>query len=97
MMILNFMVGIGGVTSYTIRISATQSYVPDEKKGRFNGAFNMLSTLGALAGEFAAGVLTLFMPERFVLLSAMLLCAAAALVLIGGRRKYVAAIYNRTS
>lgn len=97
MMILNFLVGIGGVTSYTIRISATQSYVPDEKKGRFNGAFNMLSTLGALAGEFAAGVLTLFMPERFVLLSAMLLCAAAALVLIGGGRKYVAAIYNRTS
>lgn len=40
--------GLLGVTSYTIRISATQSYVPDEKKGRFNGAFNMLNTVGAL-------------------------------------------------
>ncbi len=42
MMLLCFLVGIGGITSYTIRISATQSYVPDERKGRFNGAFNML-------------------------------------------------------
>ena len=40
-------VGVLGVTSYTIRISATQSYVPHEKKGRFNGAFNMLNTVEA--------------------------------------------------
>ncbi len=96
MMLLCLITGLGGVTSYTIRISATQSYVPDEKKGRFNGAFNMLSTLGALIGEFAAGTLTLLMPERMVLLSAMLLCALAAVVFIGGGRKYVAPIYNRT-
>jgi len=42
---------IGGITSYTIRISATKSYVSYEKKGRFNGAFNMLSTVDALIGE----------------------------------------------
>ena len=95
MMLFNFLIGIGGVTSYTIRISATQSYVPDEKKGRFNGAFNMLSTLGALAGEFAAGLLTLVMPERNVLLASMLLCSVAAVVFIGGGRKSVAPIYNR--
>ena len=41
MMVSCFLTGILGVTSYTIRISATQSYVPDEKKGRFNGAFNL--------------------------------------------------------
>ena len=96
MMLLCFIIGIGGVTSYTIRISATQSYVPDEKKGRFNGVFNMLSTIGALVGEFSAGVLTLLMPERIVLLSSMLLCAAAAIVFIGGGKTHVAAIYNRS-
>ena len=95
MMLLCFIVGIGGVTSYTIRISATQSYVPDEKKGRFNGAFNMLSTIGALVGEFAAGILSESFPERIVLLAAMLLCALAAVLFIGGGRKQVAAIYNR--
>ena len=94
---LCFIVGLGGVTSYTIRISATQSYVPDEKKGRFNGAFNMLYTLGALIGEFAAGTLTVVMPQRLVLMSAMLLCALAAVIFIGGGRKYVAPIYNRNS
>ena len=95
MMALCLITGLGGVTSYTIRISATQSYVPDEKKGRFNGAFNMISTLGALIGEFAAGTLTVVLPERIVLLSAMLLCACAAVVFIGGGWKQVAAIYNR--
>ena len=95
MILLCFIVGIGGITSYTIRLSATQSYVPDERKGRFNGAFNVLSTAGALVGELAAGSLSLIMPERIVLLSVMLLCALAALVFIGGGRKYVAPIYNR--
>ena len=96
MMALCFLVGVGGITSYTIRISATQSYVPDERKGRFNGAFNMLSTAGALVGELLAGGLTLVMPERVVLLVAMLLCALAAVVFIGGGREHVAYIYNRS-
>ena len=96
MMAMCFLVGIGGITSYTIRVSATQSYVPDERKGRFNGAFNMISTAGALLGEVLAGSLTLIMPERIVLLSAMLLCALAAIVFIGGGREHVAYIYNRT-
>lgn len=95
MMILCFLNGFGGVTSYTIRISATQSYVPDEKKGRFNGVFGMINTIGALAGELIAGLLTLFMPERLVLMSALLLCAVAAVVVIGGGHKPVAEIYNR--
>ena len=95
MMLLCFIIGIGGVTSYTIRISATQSYVPDEKKGRFNGAFNMLSTLGALIGEFAAGILTLRFSGRIIMLAALLLCALAAIVFIGGGKKHIEPIYNR--
>ena len=96
MMAMCFLVGIGGITSYTIRVSATQSYVPDERKGRFNGAFNMLSTAGALLGELLAGGLTLVLPERVVLLAAMLVCAAAAIVFIGGGREHVSLIYNRS-
>ena len=55
----------------------------------------MLSTAGALVGEFAAGILSESFPERIVLLAAMLLCALAAVLFIGGGRKQVAAIYNR--
>ena len=95
MMVLCFLTGLGGITSYTIRIAATQSYVPDEKKGRFNGAFNVLNTVGALAGELIAGALTVILPTRGVLAGIMLACVIAAVVFIGGGRRYVAPIYNR--
>lgn len=96
MMALCFIMGIGGVTSYTIRISATQSYVPDEKKGRFNGAFGMLMTVGMLVGEFAAGALSKVVSERIILMSALLLCAVCAVIFIGGGKKHVEKIYNRS-
>ena len=96
MMALCFMVGIGGVTTYTIRISATQSYVPDEKKGRFNGAFNMLSMLGALLGEMIGGLASEVMPERTVIMTAMLIQAVLALIIIGGNREPVSEVYNRS-
>ncbi|MBQ5952325.1 MAG: MFS transporter [Lachnospiraceae bacterium] len=95
MMLCLFIMGLGGVTSYTIRISATQNYVPDEKKGRFSGAFQMLNTLGWLVGEMAAGVLAEAFPKRGILLAAELIGVAAALLVIGGRRKHVEPIYNR--
>ena len=87
--------GLLGVTSYTIRISATQSYVPDEKKGRFNGAFNMLNTVGSLTGQLLAGALTVALPPRLVLTGFMMVTAIAAVVFIGGHKTAVSAIYNR--
>lgn len=95
MMLMLFFVGVLGVTSYTIRISATQSYVPHEKKGRFNGAFNMLNTVGSLTGQLMAGALTTVLMPRTVLLGFMLLTAVAAIIFIGGNRAAVSAIYNR--
>ena len=95
MMALCAVIGVGGVTTYTIRVSATQSYVPDENKGRFNGAFNVLNTAGQLLGELLAGVLALYMNERIILMIVMLSGAASALLLIGGGRRYVEPIYNR--
>ncbi|MBE5825375.1 MAG: MFS transporter [Butyrivibrio sp.] len=94
-MILSFFVGVGGVTSYTIRISSTQSYVPDENKGRFNGAFQVLSTSGSLLAELLAGMLTLALDERAVLLLFELGTVAAAILIIGGNRAHVKKIYNR--
>ena len=95
MFILGFIQGCMGVTSYTIRISATQSYVPDEKKGRFNGAFNMLSVLGCLIGEGIAGVLSELMDMRLVVVLVEVVVFASALLIMGGGRKSVAPIYNR--
>lgn len=95
MMALCFCTGIFGVTSYTIRISATQSYVPDEKKGRFNGAFTMLNTFGSFFGELIAGGLTEFIDVRFVLSGFMALNFIGAFLFIGLGKKSIKPIYNR--
>lgn len=94
-MILCFVDGILGVTSYNIRISATQSYVPDERKGRFNGIFEMALTAGTLSGQLFSGILTLFLPERAVISGFMLLNFMAAILIMGRNGKSVKKIYNR--
>lgn len=95
MMVLCLVEGLLGVTSYNIRISATQSYVPDERKGRFNGVFQMATTFGLLAGQFFSGLLALVVPERAVISIFMGLNLVAAIVIMGGNKKYVKQIYNR--
>lgn len=95
MRIACFLVGILGVTSYTIRSSATQSYVPHDRKGRFNGAFIMLTTSGSLLGEALAGACTAFLPMRTVLSIFMGVALLAAFIIIGGGKKHVKPLYNR--
>ncbi len=95
MMVLYFAAGLLGVTSYNIRIAATQTYIPDGKRARFNGTFSMLCSLGGIAGSLTAGGLAEVMPERW----AIALLAATGLLgvylfMYRGRR-HVAAIYNR--
>lgn len=94
MMALFFIGGVLAVTSYTIRVAATQHYVPDEKKGRFNGAFQMMNTVGTLSGELLAGALTIVLPMRGVVSGFMLLGVLAAIFIVGGNRKHVEKIYN---
>ena len=55
MLLLQFISGMICVTSYNIRISSTQNYVPNEMRGRFNGAFQTLMSLGTIIGQLAAG------------------------------------------
>ena len=95
MMALCFLVGIGGVTTYTIRISAMQSYIPDERKGRVTGAFNMLVMLGAFLGEAIGGLASELIGERMIIMIAMLIQAALAVVIIGGNKAAISEIYNR--
>lgn len=96
MQVACFMSGFLGVTSYTIRISATQRYVPDEKKGRFNGAFVMLNQVGMLSAELLAGALGTVFDPRHIITGFMLMNALAAVVFIGGRKKEISEIYNVT-
>ena len=95
MVAMTFVMGVFGMTSYNIRISSTQSYVPHEKKGRFNGTFQMMSTFGMLAGELLAGAMADHMDKRLVLLCFAVLEFTAAWSFMYRKRKDVSKIYNR--
>lgn len=90
-----FLYGLLAVFSYNIRIAATQSYLPDEKRARFNGAYQMLTSLGSLGGTLLAGWLAEVMPERAVVLLFSAVGLAAAWLFIFRRRREVAILYNR--
>lgn len=95
MFVLSFIEGLMGVTSYNIRISATQSYVPNNKKGRFNGMFQMCVTMGMLSGQFMSGILSQFMDERSIIVIVQSINLLAVFFFIYRNKKYVKPIYNR--
>ncbi|BBF42428.1 macrolide-efflux protein [Lachnospiraceae bacterium KM106-2] len=95
MMGMCFLSGIMGVTSYNIRISATQSYVPDGNKGRFNGIFQMLITIGMMLGELSSGIMGDFMEKRLVIALFMMLNFIGVWFIMYRKRSHVKPIYNR--
>lgn len=95
MRVFCLLIGILGITSYNIRVSATQSHVPNKNKGRFNGFFLMSSITGMLIGELIAGILSEFMDIRLIVLGINIVTLIAAVVFIGGNRKHVSELYNR--
>lgn len=96
MMTMCFMIGFCGVISANIRVSSTQSYVPNQKKGRYNGAFRFLETSGILLGELLSGVMVNWINDRIVLLIFMGITFISAIVIMGTHKTKVEAIYNRT-
>lgn len=50
MAVMTFLVGLFSVTSFNIRMSATQTYIPSAKRGRVNSVQNVLWNIGAIVG-----------------------------------------------
>lgn len=95
MIVSFFLIGILGVTSFNIRISATQSYLPDEKRGRFNGAFQMLCTAGSIIGQLMAGLFAEKISERHIIIVFMFINLIAIVFVMYRGRSHVKRIYNR--
>ena len=95
MMLVFFLSGVLSVTSYNIRISATQSYVPDRIRARFNGTFQMVCSVGQILGQVLAGVCSQFAQERTIILCAMALNMAAIYGIVWPGRAQVKKVYNR--
>lgn len=95
MIVFTFLGGMMGVTSYNIRIASTQSYVPNEMRGRFNGTFQMICTLGTIIGQLLSGALADMVGERLVLAAFMAVNVLAVFFILLPGSKHVSAIYNR--
>ncbi|OQA71642.1 MAG: enterobactin exporter EntS [Firmicutes bacterium ADurb.Bin248] len=94
MMGMMFVSGLLGVTSYNIRISSTQNHVPNEMRGRYNGTFQMLTTLGGILGALLAGVLGDALPIRSVICGLGIAGAVCAIAIMLPGREHVKGIYN---
>jgi MFS family permease len=93
-LIFQFIEGIAAVTSYNIRISGTQNYVPDTVRARFNGTFTLIVFAGTMIGQLASGILGEIYDPRYIVLFAMVINMAAIFLIVFRKRKYVKQIYN---
>ena len=94
MLIFMLFEGMLGVTSYNIRISSTQNYLPDEMRGRFNGLFQMLTILGTISGQLIAGAIGDLFDIPWVVVASMTITVLAVFVIIVPNGEHVKKIYN---
>jgi len=94
--VLSFIVGLLTVTSFNIRISTTQSYIPDDKRARFNGTFHMIMNSGVILGQLLAGALADHIPIRAVVVLFNGLSLIAVFAIMWRGRRHVIPIYNRS-
>lgn len=92
---LMFIYGMLGVTSFNIRVSATQSYVPNEMRGRFNGAFLMITTIGTTVGQLLGGISGEFMDIPTVMIGVMFLGFISVYYCVIRNSKSLKVLYNR--
>lgn len=91
---LMFVSGLFSVTSYNIRIAATQSYIPNDYRGRFNGSFQMLLSAGMIAGQLVTGALGDYFSARLIILGGYVLNLTAVFLIMLPGGKHVKPIYN---
>lgn len=94
MLMLMLVNGMLSVTSYNIRITGTQTYLPDEMRARFNGLFQMLNILGTILGQLIAGAVGDALPTRAVIVAAMAVNLLSIFVIVVPNGAHVKRIYN---
>ncbi|TNF07452.1 MAG: MFS transporter [Bacillota bacterium] len=96
MLLMSFIVGLLSVTSYNIRMSATQIYIPAHMRGRVNSTQNLLWNIGAILGALVIGYTAEYSSLDYrliMLLTAVLSISAIFLIPIRMKKEFVK-IYN---
>ena len=96
MIIVSFLVGLLSVTSYNIRMTATQVYIPSQMRGRINSAQNLLWNIGAVLGALIIGLVAEYssLDYRLIMLFAAILSIGAILLIPIRMKSEFSKIYN---
>lgn len=91
-----FMLGSGmlSITTYNIRMSSTQNYVPNEIRARYNGTFQTLTVLGGSLGGLIGGALGEFFKIPYVVAGAYVLVVVAVFAILVRGKEDIKKIYN---
>jgi len=93
---ISFIVGLLSVTSYNIRMTATQVYIPAHMRGRVNSTQGLLWNIGAILGAIIMGAIAEYstLDYRFIMLLAAIV-SIGAIIMIPVRMKHeFKKIYN---
>lgn len=96
MIIVSFIVGVLSVTSFNIRMSATQAYLPSHIRGRINSTQQMLWNIGTIVGTLTIGAIAEYsgLNYRFIILLSAAVSLSAILLIPIRMKKEFKAIYN---
>jgi len=97
MIIISFMIGILSVTSFNIRMSATQIYIPGEMRGRVNSIQQLLWNLGAILGALVIGSIAEYtnIDYREIILFTSIVSLSAIVLIPLRMRSEFKNIYNK--
>jgi MFS family permease len=96
MIVISFLVGLLSVTSYNIRMTATQVYIPSHMRGRINSTQNLLWNIGAVLGALVIGFTAEYstLDYRLIMLLAAILSIGAILLIPVRMKSEFSKIYN---
>ena len=89
-----FLCGSLGISSATIRETAVQCYLPEQMRARVNAFFGMLTAIGCVLFQLAAGVLGQWISYRMAVVVLSLLGCLAMVVFIFLPGRTNAAVYE---
>jgi MFS family permease len=93
---ISFLNGLLSVTSFTIRMSATQAYIPGSLRGRINSTQGFLWNVGTILGALATGFVAEYsgLDYRVIFLLSAVITFGAIFLIPLRRREEFKQIYN---
>jgi DHA3 family macrolide efflux protein-like MFS transporter len=96
MVIFSFIVGLLSVTSFNIRMSSTQVYIPSSIRGRVNSTQQLLWNLGSIIGAIVIGLTAEYsgIAYQYIILMASIVSLSAIVIFPIRLRSEFKKIYN---